>query len=207
MELLARVQSSHISPSYMEWNNENLIKVLKGNGIAVMPTDTLYGIVGRAENEKTVNDIYKLRKRAPDKPCIVLIGNMNELEKFSIALSEEQKNILQKYWLQEKTEDYSATSFVLDCEDENFAYLHCGTKTLAFRLPAQANLQKLLKETGPLVAPSANLEGLPPAQNITEAKKYFGDGVDLYIDGGEIKDKASRVVRLHKDGSVDVLRF
>lgn len=188
--------------------NKNLVKVLKENGVAVMPTDTLYGIVGKAESEEVVNRIYELRKRAPSKPCIVLISNIKDLEKFSIILSEKQKEALEKYWPLDSANDFQPepVSVVLDCFDEKFSYLHRGTNSLAFRLPMQIGLQNLLKETGPLVAPSANLEGLPPALNIAEAKKYFGNFVDLYIDGGEIKGKASKVIRLKNDGSIDVLR-
>jgi len=181
------------------WDNENLVKVLKADGVGVMPTDTLYGIVGKAKTEKVVNRIYTIRKRAPDKPCIILIGDIGELNKFSITLSKEQENKIQEF--------KEPVSFILDCPDEKLSYLHRGTKTLAFRLPAQKDLQELLKKTGPLIAPSANLENLPPAQNISEAKKYFGDAVDLYIDGGTIKNKASKVIKLNKDGSVEVLRF
>lgn len=181
------------------WSDQNLIKVLKNEGIVVMPTDTLYGIVGSALNVSTVNSIYAIRKRNPEKPCIILIGDVEELQKFGIDISDEQKVALQKYWP-------GPVSVVLDCLDPTLEYLHRGTNTLAFRLPQDKNLQNLLKQTGPIVAPSANLEGLPPAQNITEAKKYFGEEVDLYIDGGEIKGKASKVIRLRKDGSVDILR-
>ncbi len=164
-----------------------------------MPTDTLYGILGKAESEVTVKRIYAIRKRNPDKPCIILIGGMNELEKFGIILTPEQEKEIIKYGEQ-------PTSFVLDCDNEKFEYLHRGTKTLAFRLPVEKELQDLLKQTGPLIAPSANPEGLPPAKNISEAKNYFGDAVDLYVDGGKIEGKASRVVKLHKDGSVEMLR-
>lgn len=184
------------------WSDPNLLKILKGGSVAVMPTDTLYGIVGRAEDEETVNRIYTIRKRNPEKPCIILIGDMGELEKFSITLSEEEKNTLKKYW----GPGSDPTSIILDCEAEKFAYLHRGTKTLAFRVPAQEDLQKLLKETGPLIAPSANLESFPPAKNITEAKEYFGNLVDLFIEGGTIEGKASKVIKLKKDGSVQVLR-
>jgi len=180
-------------------DSKNIIKVLKDNGIVVMPTDTLYGILGKALNASVVNRIYSTRKRNPEKPCIVLIGDISKLEKFSISLSEKQKITIKEYWP-------GPVSIVLDCEDEKLEYLHRGTKTLAFRLPAQIDLQELLKETGPLVAPSANLEGLPPSENISEAKKYFGDSVDLYVDGGAIKGRASKVIKLNKDGSVDILR-
>jgi L-threonylcarbamoyladenylate synthase len=183
----------------MNWENEKLIEVLGSGGIAVMPTDTLYGIVAKAQNKAVVQRIYKLRKRSPNKPCIILISSAKELTKFSVILSEEQRKAVRKYWS-------GPTSIILDCPDEKFAYLHRGTKTLAFRVPAPRALRILLKNAGPLIAPSANLEGLPPSQNINEAKKYFGDAVDLYVDGGELKGKASKVIKLHDDGSVDIIR-
>lgn len=191
----------------MMWNNENLINTLKMGGVVVMPTDTIYGIVGRAENEETVNRIYSIRKRNPEKPCIILIGDVSELKKFYIVLSEQQKNIIKEFWPFDSAQDkFTPVSIILDCVDEKFLYLHRGTKTLAFRVPAQKELRELLFETGPLIAPSANTEGLPPSVNITEAKKYFGDKVDLYIDGGEIKAEASKVIRVFQDGSVETTR-
>ncbi len=180
------------------WSNEGLLRVLSGGGVAVMPTDTLYGIVGSAQNTAVVNRIYVARKRNPEKPCIVLVGDISEITKLGIILTPEQKKEIESFEV--------PTSFILDCEHKEFEYLHRGTKTLAFRLPLNKSLQELLKKTGPLIAPSANTEAMPPSTNITQAKNYFGDSVDLYIDGGEIEGKASRVVKLHKDGSIDILR-
>jgi L-threonylcarbamoyladenylate synthase len=188
------------------WNDKNLIKVLREDGVAIMPTDTIYGMVGKAQEEFVVDRIYTIRKRNPTKPCIILIGEIVELENFSIILSEEQKKVLQNFWSFDFTQDLRPTSIILDCPDESLEYLHRGTNTLAFRLPAQAGLRKLLLKTGPLIAPSANTEALPPPKNISEAKKYFGDSVDLYIDGETIKNKASKLIKLHKDGSIDILR-
>jgi L-threonylcarbamoyladenylate synthase len=192
----------------MVWDNTNLIKVLNANGVAVMPTDTLYGIVARARDEPSVNCIYVLRKRNPQKPCIILIGDVSELEKFSIILSEEQKITLRKYWSFDSVHDFQPgpVSIILDCPDEAFEYLHRGAKTLAFRIPEPRALRDLLIKVGPLVAPSANPEGLPPAENISQAKKYFGDKVDLYLDGGTIAGKASKLIKLHKDGTVSIIR-
>lgn len=174
---------------------------MKGNGVVVMPTDTIYGIVARAENEQAVRHVYFIRKRSPDKPCVMLVGDINQVEKFSVILSEKQKEKISGI-----SEGMKPMSFVVDCPDDKFEYLHRGAKTLAFRLPAPAGLRELLRETGPLIAPSANTEGLPPAENIIEAKKYFGDEVDLYVDGGEIKGKASKIIRLHEDGSATIIR-
>jgi len=182
----------------MCWNDENLVKVLKSGGVVVMPTDTLYGIVGIAENKNTVERIYEIRKRAPQKPCIILIKHADEINFFRSALPEEEEKIFEKY--------PGPVSVILDCVSDEFEYLHRGTKTLAFRIPVSQELRDLLSKTGPLVAPSANTEGLPPSKNIQEAKEYFGDKVDLYVDGGEAIGKASKVIRLHPDGSVSIVR-
>jgi len=193
------------------WTDDNLIKVLMGGGVVVMPTDTIYGIIGRAQDEGVVNRIYSIRNRNTQKPCIILIGDISELNKFSITLSDEQKQELEKYWSLDSTPDLSSsdfnpTSVVLECSDDSFQYLHRGTKTLAFRLPSSQALRDLLLKTGPLIAPSANKEAFPPNYDIAGAKESFGNLVDLYVDVGEQRSKASRLIRLHADGSVDILR-
>ena len=86
-----------------------------------------------------------------------------------------------------------------------FSYLHRGTNSLALRVPAGAKIRAFLKQTGPLVAPSANTEGKPPAKTIAEAKKYFGERIDFYIDAGKKDSRPSTFVRILKNKTV-VLR-
>ena len=183
----------------MNWNNPILINTLKADKVAVMPTDTIYGIVCRALNESAVKRIYDIRKRAPEKPCIILIGDLAELEGFSIKLSQAQKSKLKEYWP-------GPVSVILDCLDDKFSYLHRGTKGLAFRIPAEPSLRNMLIHAGPLLAPSANTEGMPPAKNIIEAKNYFGATVDIYVDGGDITSEPSRIIQLNRVGSDSVIR-
>ena len=191
----------------MWWDDLSLCDALRSGKLAVMPTDTIYGIVGSAFDEATVNRIYQVRQRAPAKPCIILIGDLVELEKFSIKLSKEEKNKLKEYWLAPSgVEGSGPASVILDCLDDKLSYLHRGTKSLAFRIPQDAEFRNFLIKTGPLIAPSANPESQPPAKNITEAKNYFGDSVDLYIDAGEIAGRSSRIVKLRKDGGADIIR-
>ena len=190
------------------WDNIELIKVLKSGGIAVMPTDTIYGMVGSALISKTVERIYEIRKRNLSKPCIILIGDIKDLEKFSIILNDEQSKEIEKHWSSEVSQDFQLrpVSIVFDCDNKNIEYLHRGTNSLALRLPRNENLRNLLNKVGPLIAPSANLEKFPESEDIIDARKYFGDKVDFYLDGGKITSKASKVIQLHKDGSVSILR-
>ncbi|OHA25381.1 MAG: threonylcarbamoyl-AMP synthase [Candidatus Taylorbacteria bacterium RIFCSPHIGHO2_02_FULL_44_36] len=178
--------------------NDNNINCLKNGGVGVLPTDTLYGLVGSAFSPVAVEKIYRLKKRDPKKPLIVLIANWQDLEKFGIEISAADKKILGECWP-------GPTSVILPTTVDYFTYLHRGTNTIAFRLPKDKRLLKILKETGPLVAPSTNPEGLPPAISIAEAKKYFGDQVSFYEDGGTLADAPSTLIKL-ENGKIKTLR-
>ncbi len=176
-----------------------ITKLLKAGKIGVIPTDTIYGIVGSALNPEIVEQIYKLRKRALDKPMIILISSIKDLDKFDIKLSDKQKKFLEKNWP-------NSLSVILSVTDEKWEYLHRGTKTLAFRIPKEKSLLELLKQTDPLVAPSANFEGEKPAETIAGAKKYFGNNISFYIDGGIFSSIPSTIVELNEKGEAKVLR-
>ncbi len=170
---------------------EEAITILKKGGAGVYPTDTLYGIVGSAFSKSAVARIYTVKGRDAKKPFIILISSINDLKKFSInyLLIRPNKQVVEKFWP-------GRVSVILPCTSKKFAYLHRGTKSLAFRLPKNKKLIELLKKTGPLVAPSANPQGMEPAHTIAEAKKYFGDKLDFYIAGGRKAGKPSRVISL-----------
>ena len=85
---------------------------------------------------------------------------------------------------------------IMPCLDEKLAYLHRGTNSLAFRIPDNVLLQNIISKVGPLVAPSANPESMSPATTIKEAKKYFGDSVDFYLEGGKIKSPPSKLLKI-----------
>lgn len=176
-----------------------IVPILKLGGVGVVPTDTLYGIVGSALDKKTVERIYAIRKRDLEKPMIILISGLSDLKKFGIALNAPRKKMLNGFWP-------GKVSVIFDCKSKKFEYLHRGKNTLAFRLPDDLEIIKLLKKTGPLVAPSANREGEKPATNYPEAKKYFGEEIDFYVDGGKLRSKPSVIISMNKKGEINVLR-
>lgn len=171
--------------------NRQVAEVLRCGGIGVLPTDTIYGIVGSALFPKTVLRIYRVRERSFKKPMIILINSLADLKLFGVKLNRNLKKLLTKYWP-------GKVSVILPCRSKRFFYLHRGKKTLAFRLPAKKDLSKLLAETGPLVAPSANSEGKPPARTVKEAKKYFKNKVDFYVNQGKLLSPPSALITLKK---------
>lgn len=179
-------------------SKRTLATLLRTGGVAVIPTDTIYGLVGSALMPKTVARIYRLRKRNTRKPMITLIGALADLKRFGIRLSPNDYSLMARLWP-------GKVSVVLPCRSKKFSYLHRGKNSIAFRLPAKESLRKLLKVTGPLVAPSANVEGRPLSETIAEAKKYFGNKIDFYVDGGELSGPPSTLVAF-KNGRAETLR-
>jgi len=164
---------------------ESLARILKQGRVGVLPTDTLYGLVGRAEDKKAVARIKKLKKRSAGKPFIILISSLKDLAQLGVKLNKETEKFLKAVWP-------GPVSVVLEKN--------------AFRLPKNKFLQALIKQTGPLVAPSANPEGSPPAETIKQAKEYFGDQVDFYLSAGKkLSGQPSTLIRLAGD-KIEILR-
>ncbi len=155
----------------------------------MLPTDTLYGLVAIARDEDAFQRVYKVRKRDPKKKCIILIGDIDDLKQFEVKLTSKQEQFLDGVWP-------GPVSVELPCTSEKMSYLRQGTNSLSFRLPKDDLLTGLLKMTDPLIAPSANPEGLEPAKNIGEASNYFGNEEILYVDGGEKISAPSTLVSL-----------
>ncbi len=161
--------------------------IINQGKIAVIPTDTLYGIVCVAKNKKAVEKVYLVRNRDNHKPVIVLISKISDIEDFGITLSPSQKKDFAQIWP-------NAVTVILKCSDPRFEHLHRNSGGLSFRMPKNAFLEKLISATGPLIAPSANIQAKDPAITIADAKRYFGTSVDMYVDAGSVVSKPSTVI-------------
>jgi L-threonylcarbamoyladenylate synthase len=170
-------------------------KQLGAGAVGVLPTDTLYGIVGSALKPATVERIYDLRKRERDKPLIVLIAGWEDFDRFQIQIPDRTRNLLNKVWP-------GPVSVIVAVAKPELSYLHRGTQSIAFRMPAKPELRELLKTVGPVVAPSANMAGEPPALTAEEAYAYFGEAI-FYVDEGELNNPASALV----DARVEPMRI
>ncbi len=185
----------------LSWERKNINTIsdylIRGMVVAI-PTETLYGLLTVADRRDSVEKVYKIKERNPVKPVIILISDLGDLERFGIELTNWQREYTEKYWP-------GAVSIILPCGTDKFEYLHRGTKTLAFRLPDDDLLKELLIKTGPLVAPSANPEGQEPGFTVQKIQEYFGEKVDLYVDGGIRNSPPSTLISLIDD-KLDILR-
>ncbi|MFN3946992.1 MAG: L-threonylcarbamoyladenylate synthase [Aquificaceae bacterium] len=162
-------------------------KVLKEGGIVCFPTDTIYGLLSLANNKEAVERLYSIR-RPSGRPFLLLLPSPLWVKTLGL-LAKEEHLLLMKL--------FNAT-FIFYKKNSIPLYLTRGRKSLAVRVPpATSEVCKLLNILdNPVVAPSANPEGEKPATTIKEAIEYFGDKIDLYINGGKRQGKASSIVRV-----------
>lgn len=179
--------------------DRRISECIKSGGVGVLRTDTIYGLIGSALSKDAVGRIYNLKRRERNKPFIVLISSLSDLGRCGIRIAPKTRKFLARLWP-------ARVSVRLSCPAKKFTYLHRGTKTIVFRMPPNARLRKLIRTTGPLVAPSANISGMPPAKNIREARKYFSSKVDFYVDGGTITGRPSTVIGFDKSGELVIFR-
>ncbi len=197
------MEKSEAMKKYSKQKISKIAAIIKSGGIGVMPTDTIYGIVGSALSKKAVNRVYRLRHRKHNKPMIILIGDVVDLGLFGMSTDKDFLKMLGWFWP-------GKVSVVLQVAKRpalsaKLRYLHRDGGSLAFRLPKPIWLRRLLKKTGPLVAPSANIAGHPAAKTIREAKLCFSDKVDFYLDAEPLASSPSTILKIEK-GKIIILR-
>jgi len=155
----------------------------------------VYGLVARAADTEAVQRLYDLKHRE-GKPGTLIAATIEQFA--SLGLKPRNMKAVADYWP-------GAVSIIIPCGPE-LQYLHQGKFGLAVRIPDHPELLKLLEQTGPLLTSSANHPGEPTANTVTEAKKYFGNEVDFYVNGGDMSNhQPSTVIRI-VDDAIEILR-
>lgn len=173
----------------------SITNALRAGGIAVVRTDTIYAIIALASDERAVEKVYEAKQRDLSKQCIVLLTDPDDVPAHA--------DIIERYSERSAT----PTSVIVPATDEA-PWLLRGGNTMAYRVVRDPFLRKVVDAVGPVIAPSANPEGKAPARTIEEARAYFGDGVDVYVDGGTVSDTAhaSQIVQAAPDGTITFIR-
>ena len=155
-------------------------KIVSKGGVIAFRTDTFYGLGVDPFNAAAVAKIRELKGREENKPILLLLADVSVVDRFIAHRSADFERIANRYWPGPLTIVGRA---VVDLPLE----ITAGTATAGVRVPADANVRELVRECGgALTATSANPSGLPPARTAQEVRDYFGERIDLVIDGGEV---------------------
>jgi len=167
------------------------VECLAAGGIAIIPTDTVYGMAVNPADEGAVSRLYGIKKRDRGKP---LARFLPDAERFSDLPPFHLRRQVMKC-----ASRFMPGPITIVVEHDT------GTKT-GIRIPDHPTAREVAARLDTLSAvTSVNVSGTPPLTRIGEITEAFGDAVDVIIDAGEVAGKPSTVVGFFKEG-ITVLR-
>ena len=166
---------------------EKAAEVLNRGGVAVIPTDTVYGLAARPDFPEAVERLYTIKGREAKKPIALLASDVEAIERFGYLLTGRARELAEKHWP-------GALTLVVGKE--------------GFRIPDHAATRELIAACGGVLrVTSANLSGRRPATDAPQALADVGLSADFVVDDGVSPGGVpSTVVRVNADGSLEVLR-
>ena len=176
--------------------------------LAVIPTDTVYGLAADAFTPDAVTALLAAKGRGRQMPPPVLVGSRRAAFALVEDVSSSASDLIDEYWPGGLTLVFrSSRSLAWDLGDTR--------GTVAVRMPMHPVALELLRETGPLAVSSANISGSPPATTAADAESQLGDAVSVYLDSGPcaddlpstIVDVTGPVPKLLRRGAVPIRRL
>ena len=162
------------------------------DGVLLVPTETVYGLVCDAAHEAARAKIYEMKRRPASKLLTLFFASRQAAEAAFPSMPETAKRF--------------AAAF---CPGPVTLIVPDGDAFTGFRIPDHPDLLRLLEAYGrPLASTSANLSGQQPAHTADEALASLALPPDGVLDGGPIPpdSEASTVIRIERNGAWSILR-
>ncbi len=164
--------------------------ILRDGGVAVYPTETVYGIGARASAGcPGAQELFEIKRRDRRKAIPWLVEDISALDIYGQDVPEYAYTLAKKYWP-------GALTIVVPASDKVPEDFKAHDGTIALRAPDSPLVRALIKAVGePLVTSSANTHTLPAPTKYEELEDRIAAQADVVLDGGETKcKKASTVI-------------
>ncbi len=164
--------------------------IVRGGGVIVLPTDTVYGIAAALDQPDALARIFRSKGRPDERTLPVLLGSLADLDRVSTEPSARVLRLMRRFWPGPLT--------IVVCAKPNLPPQVVGLgETVGVRVPADPTARAVLDLCGgALAVTSANPSGSPAALDAITARDTLGDGIDAVLDGGPATGGvASTVVR------------
>lgn len=168
---------------------EEFEEILNNGGALVLPTETVYGIFTKALDETAVNHVYQLKKRPRDKAMNLNVADYQTILEFSKEQPSYLKDLFEAFLP-------GPLTIILKANDKVPAWINSGKSTVGFRLPNHPLTADLIKKTGPLIGPSANISGNESGKEYASIMAAFDYEVAGYEDDQAITGQDSTIVDL-----------
>lgn len=170
---------------------ERVVEVIRNGGLAVIPTDTVYGLACTASAAEPASRLYALKGRTEIQPTAVLLGSVASLLDLLPEVEGRHRRVVEALlpgpW-----------TLVLPNPVRRFPWLNrLRPDAVGVRVPAlEGEGRRVLEAAVAVVATSANLPGGPDPRSLAEVPAALLAGVGAVLDTGTLPGLPSTVVDL-----------
>lgn len=203
LSLMMEIDPDPLAP-YMKLSAADLRRaagLLQDRNVIVYPTETFYGLLAYAFDEKALERIAALKGRTSENPMPCLIGRREDLSKLASVIVPDQEVLMDRFWP-------GPLTLVFDAVAGLPGYLTGGTGTVGVRVPGHEQARSLAAKVGPLAATSANRSGEPAQmdpgtlRDLFPGVPVFDGGVLPPSKGSTVLDVRSRPVKAIRVGDI-----
>jgi L-threonylcarbamoyladenylate synthase len=152
--------------------------LIRGGGLVVFPTETVYGLGAHALDAHAVAAIFEAKGRPATDPLIVHVANVADLAPLVREMPAAATALASRFWP-------GPLTLILPKSDRVPPEVTAGLDTVAVRVPAHPVARALLEAAGvPIAAPSANLFSRPSPTRAAHVLADLDGRVDLVLDAG-----------------------
>ncbi len=170
---------------------ERLRACVADGGVAVFPTDTVYGVCCDPDDDAAAQRLYGLKGRPPARPAAVMFFALEPALRALADLSLSERNALRALL------PGPVTLLIENRSSDFLAACRSDPATLGLRVPwLPEELQALCAIGDAVMQTSANLSGEPDACKLADVPPMLREGADVVLDGGTLPGTPSTVVDL-----------
>jgi len=179
------------------WLVARAADVVRKGGVAIIPTDTVYGLACGISHDKAIKRIYTLKDMDPKKPLAILVGDMSTVGEYARGVTTPYFRLLKRVLPGPYT-------FIFEATSEVPKIMLRKRRTIGVRMPDHPITLALLAELDePLLTTSVRTPDDHWVIEPLEVESTLDDRVDVVVDGGPLVAQPSTVVDL--SGSEPVL--
>ena len=176
---------------------EKIARIIEKGGIAIFPTDTVYGMGCNPYNEEAVKKIYKIKSRTKLKSLPVLAYSLDIVKEITL-IDKFTEKIIEKYWP-------GPLTLILKLTDQKLKKSLKLENKIAVRIPDSKCTLKLLEKCRLLVGTSANISGNSSYTNPNDCIKNIKN-YDMFLNGGIITSKGESTIIEIENKEIKIIR-
>lgn len=178
---------------------EQSISLLQSGEVVAVPTETVYGLAACMNHPEAIERIFTLKKRPRSNPLIIHVADWHDIRRYVVNFPPDFEKLAGAFWP-------GSLTCILPVHSEVPSIVRAGLPTAGFRVPDMLLTRQLIKETGPLIMPSANLSGSPSSTRPEHVEHDFGLDFPV-LDGGACTKGVESTILLYQDSKWVIVRL